>query len=125
MSIWRTSIPTIQDFPIWAFIDGTDEVVLLREPDEFEEPVTWCKATVPQAPKTALRQKYEMLSDSSIGEAWGTYEWFKAGYDYGKLCKGSCGCRKNQAEKSCKSPFVDPEDYFGNEPKESAHDEQL
>jgi len=122
MSIWRTSIPTIQDFPIWAFIDGTDEVVLLREPDEFEEPVTWCRAPVPQAPKTALRQKYEMLSDSSVGEAWGAYEWFRAGYRYGKeQSEGTCGCRESQAKNDCGYA----EEEYWVEPKESAFDERL
>jgi hypothetical protein len=127
MNIWHTTPPTNQDFPIWAFISNdTEDVVLCRYKHDIPRgvPVTWCKAEIPQPPKDHIRQKYEVLSDSSVGEAWTAYEWFKAGYNYGMHCKGTCGCDKGQALKSCKSPFVDPEEYW-EEPKESAFDERL
>lgn len=113
MNIWSTSIPTAHDFPIWAFTDNDSEVVLLRYPEEFNDPITWCHASIPQAPKGHLRKKYEMLSDSSVGEAWGAYEWFKAGYNYSK----------SREDQPAKSPFVCPEEYWF-EPNESAYDEK-
>ena len=122
MSIWRTSIPTSQDFPIWAFTDNDSEVVLLRNFEDFDDAITWCHASIPQPPKSKLRQKYEMLSDSSVGEAWGAYEWFKAGYRYGKeQSEGTCGCSKSQAKNDCGYA----EEEYWVEPKESAFDERL
>ena len=129
MSIWRTTIPTPQDYPIWAFTDSDTDVILLRYPEDFGEPITWCHALIPQLPKSHIRHKYEVLSKNSVGQAWGTYEWFKAGYDYGKLCKGNCGCDKGQALKA-NSIGIDGDRWsapWSEEcaPKESAHDEQL
>ena len=125
MSIWRTTIPTSQDFPIWAFTDNDSEVVLLRNFEDFDDTITWCHADIPQPPKSKLRQKYEMLSDSSVGEAWGAYEWFKAGYRYGnEQFEGTGCCGKCQDKKSAQSPFVSPEEYW-DEPNESAFDERL
>lgn len=127
MSIWKTSIPTTQDYPIWAFTDNDSEVVLLRYPEvlgpgDFDEPITWCHASIPQPPKSRLRAKYEELSDSSSGEAWGAYEWFKAGYRYGKeQSEGTCGCSKSQAKNDCGYA----EEEYWVEPKESAWDERL
>ena len=125
MSIWKTSIPTTQDYPIWAFTDNDSEVILLRSPDEFDQPITWCRASIPQPPRSHVREKYDSLSSTSIGGYWGTYEWFKAGYRYGKeQSEGTGCCGKCQGEKAPESPFVNPEEYW-NEPKESAFDERL
>lgn len=126
MSIWRTTPPTTQDFPIWAYTSNSEEVVLLRDFDEMITGVmvTWCTADIPRPPKDHIQQKYEVLADSSVSEVWGAYEWFKAGYNYGKHCKGTCGCDKGQAFKSAKSPFVSPEEYWDVEPNESAYDER-
>lgn len=87
MSIWKTSVPAAQDFPIWAFTDNDSEVVLLRYREDFDEPITWCRADIPRAPKDHIRQKYEVLADSSVGEVWCSYDWFRAGYNYGKQRK--------------------------------------
>jgi len=93
--------------------------------------VTWCKAEIPTPPRDTVREKYEELSQISIGKYLTTYDWFAAGYLYGK---GSTSKRQ-----AAKSPFVDPEGYWedldrsrlidqeGNirEPNESAYDERV
>ena len=128
MNIWHTSLPTNQDFPIWAYLgDDAEDVVLCRHIDEIpgNTRVTWCKAEIPQPPRDHVRQKYEVLSQNSIGTIRTAYDWFRAGYDYGKYCKGTCGCNKGQAIKSAQSPFVSPEEYWDEEPNESAYDERF
>lgn len=109
MSIWKTSVPTAQDFPIWAFTDNDSEVVLLRYREEFDEPITWCRADIPPAPKGHVRQKYEVLADSSVSEVWGAYEWFRAGYNYGMQHKDM---RPSDGEDDIREPY------------ESAYDER-
>jgi hypothetical protein len=126
MSIWRTSIPTTQDYPIWAFTeDDSNDVVLIRYPDDFEQPITWCKAEIPPSPKSRVRREYEIISDRVRGECWSSYDWFRAGYSYGTQVKGTCECDKGQAIKPAQSPFVNPETYWEEEPNESAYDERL
>ena len=128
MNIWRTSPPTPQDFPIWAYLgDAAEDVVLCRHRDAVpgDTPVTWCRAEIPTPPEDSVREKYEELSQISIGKHLTTYDWFAAGYLYGK---GSTSKRQ-----AAKSPFVNPEDYWeeldqeGNlrEPYESAYDERV
>ena len=125
MRIWKTSIPTTQDYPIWAFTDNDSEVVLLRNPDDFDQPITWCKADIPQLPRTHIKKKFDEIAESTMGQVWTTYRWFEAGYRYGKEQSESTGCcGKCQDKKSAKSPFVSPEEYW-NEPNESAFDERL
>lgn len=120
MNIWRTSIPTAQDFPIWAFTDNDSEVVLLRYHEDFSEPITWCHASIPQAPRTHIKEKFDELAESTTGQIWTTYRWFEAGYRYGvERSIRTGGCNKSQA----KSPFVSPEEYW-DEPYESAYDEK-
>ena len=122
MSIWRTTPPTTQDFPIWAFTDSDSEVILLRYHENFSEPITWCHASIPRPPESHVGEKYEELVKTSTGQAWGTYEWFRAGYRYGKeQFEGTCGCSKSQAKNDCGYA----EEEYWVEPKESAFDERL
>lgn len=112
MSIWKTSIPTARDYPIWAFTDSDIEVVLIRspEPGDASEPITWCRADVPPPPKDHIRRKYEVLADSSVSEVWCSYDWFKAGCNYGKHSRDISSA---------------DEDSDIREPYESAYDERV
>jgi hypothetical protein len=124
MSIWRTTPPTTQDYPIWAFTGDSEDVVLIRSEHDHQPtrlPITWCRADIPEKPCTPAEEKFWVLQRNKATAEWYPKDWFLAGYDYGKHCKGTCGCDKGQAAKS---PFVNPEDYF-EEPKESAFDERL
>lgn len=130
MAIWRTTPPTTQDYPIWAFTDDSEDVVLIRSIDDHqptESLVTWCKADIPKRPATPAEEKFRVLRRSTATTGWLPEDWFLEGYKYGKYCKGTCGCDKGQ---SAKSPFVDPEEYFDDESEtirisESAFDERL
>jgi hypothetical protein len=128
MNIWHTTPPTNQDFPIWAYVgNNPDDVVLMRSKLDIlkGEHITWCKASIPQPPKNHIRERYEVLSENSIDRAWSSYEWFKAGYEYGiERSESTDCCDKSQAKKSAKSPFVNPEEYW-DDPNESAFDERL
>jgi hypothetical protein len=126
MSIWKTTPPTNQDYPIWAYTDDSEDVVLIRSTDEHVPtrlPITWCKANIPQRPKgNVAEEQFWVLRRSIATTGWLPKDWFVAGYDYAKRCKGKCGCDKVQ---EAKSPFVSPEEYFEEEPYDSAFDERL
>ena len=124
MHIWSTSIPTPQDYPIWAFTDSDSEVILLRYHEDFGEPITWCHASIPRSPESHVGEKYEELIKTSTGQAWGTYEWFRAGYRYGKeQIKLSDDCECCQDKKGYEDRFSAP--WIKEDPYESAFDERL
>jgi len=125
MTIWKTTPPTSQDYPIWAYTDDSEDVVLIRSKNDHQPtrtPITWCRAIVPMKPVNSLAEKkFWALLRSTTTTGWLPKDWFLEGYKHGKHCKGTCECNKGQ---SAKSPFVNPEEYF-EEPKESAYDERL
>ena len=129
MSIWHTSKPTYKEFPIWAYINDHDDVVLMRSENEYLEyqkhcinaTITWTKANIPNPPqRDEVTEKFWVLRDSDCSLGWLPEDWFRAGYRYGKYCKGTCGCNKSQRVKEAVVPFEDPE----REPNESAYDER-
>ena len=131
MNIWHTSKPTSEDFPIWAFSTKNKEVVFIPSADLYSTCVmTWCRAQVPVPPKPRdpAEEKFWVLRRSEATTGWLPSDWFKAGYQYGTHCKGTCSCDKGQRLKDARAPFVDPEEYFASgtgEPLESAFDERL
>ena len=132
MSIWKTTPPTTQDYPIWAFTGDSEDVILIRTEDDHQPtrlPITWCKADIPMKPvNDEIDEQYQAIRRSTDTSWWLNRDWFRTGYEYGKRSNGTCGCDKGQAAKS---PFVNPEDFFDDEAclnrvaYESAFDERL
>lgn len=96
MSTWHTSRPAPSDYPVWAYVDN-EALGLILVRTEYELPeglVTWCKAEIPTPPDNHVASKYYILEKSEVTLGWSAFEWFKAGYQYGKSCKGLHGCNK-------------------------------
>lgn len=112
MTAWSTSLPTEKDYPIQAWIGiGAEELVTvtsdeqLRTYPEYQD-IIW--SSLPKAPVTAIptpppvpddhvSTKFLVLEKAQAQGPWTAAQWFKAGYDYGRLCKGTLNCDKGQA----------------------------
>ena len=98
MNIWFTTAPRVLDFPIWAYVDDENDVVLIRSLEEFvheDKPITWTHARIPKPPLTNhVDFKFLQLSKNECNIGWGNREWFRAGYSYGLLCREISGCNK-------------------------------
>ena len=127
MSIWTTRQPTTEDFPIWAYLsNGNSDMILIKDITgvDLKYITTWTRASVPQPPSWYhVADKFQVLADSDATNDWTALDWFHAGYDYGKHCKGTCGCNKRQRLNTAKAPFVDPGQYHGTGTCPTVHTE--
>ena len=88
MNIWFTGTPKPQDFPIWAYVDDENDVVLIRTLDDLVHegnPVVWTHARIPAPPVDHVDTKFLQLYNNESNEEWGFKEWFLAGYNYGVI----------------------------------------
>lgn len=86
MIIWFTSTPKDQDFPIWAYVDDENDVVLIRTLDDLvheDTSVIWTHARIPAPPVDHVDTKFQQLSENQCNMVWGNRDWFRAGYNYG------------------------------------------
>jgi hypothetical protein len=124
MAIWKTSTPTTQDYPIWAYTEDSSEVVLIRSPEGrmgVYGRIVWCNAEIPSRPISAQQARFKELVESEDTTEWTAIDWFKAGYLYGNEDKGSGYIRKSQPNSGI-SPFVSPSDYWSNASISSANE---
>lgn len=106
MSIWSTRNPTTSDYPIWAYTEDINDVVLIKSPKDLPfGSITWRKAYIPTAPDKVM-VKFQQILQNNGTAVWTAIDWFRAGYEYGTKPNGS------QDNKVAKSPFVDPEEYW-------------
>lgn len=110
MNIWFTGTPRELDFPIWAYVDDENDVVLIRTLEEFVHgvnPVVWTHARVPKPPVDHVDTKFLQLCNNEANMEWGFKDWFKAGYNYGLLCRGiSESNKKADISKSNEEPSI-------------------
>ena len=88
MNIWFTGTPKEQDFPIWAYVDNENDVVLIRTLDDLvheDNPIVWTHARIPAPPVDHVDTKFSQLSEKESNMIWGNREWFRAGYNYGVI----------------------------------------
>ena len=79
MKIWSTREPRSSDYPIWAYVDDVEDVVLLRSAEDLPpggKQVTWTKATLYHDCETAFKE----LVESDHTYMWSSSDWFRAGY---------------------------------------------
>lgn len=100
MNIWFTRTPKVQDFPIWAYVDRGDDVVLIRTLEEYVHEgilITWTFAKIPVPPADHVETRFLQLCEDKDNMVWGNRDWFRAGYNYGQICKDISGSNTRTA----------------------------
>ena len=116
MSIWRTSIPTNKDFPIWAYIHNQEEdsnVVLISDPNTWKgDIVTWTHAIPPKSSEDLyISEKFQALANKVDTTDWSSLDWFREGYVRGRTDSFNNGPLRSQEQRPAESAFVDPTQY--------------
>ena len=79
MSIWRSTPPRKEDFPIWVLLYSEEEPTYCETIGDFpigNDPVTWKQAG------NIVGDEFQRLANSDISTNWRSSDWFKAGYEY-------------------------------------------